>query len=257
MNAILTAGGTSQPKDPLHALSGGGYKSMLDINGKPMVQYVIDALNACEQIERIVVVGLPPQNLLESAKPLLILEDSGDLVANILAGAAELLRQDPQAPYALIISSDIPAITSEMIAWVIEQVQQSDYEIYYTVLDRRVMLARYPQSRRTYIHLKALDLLGGELHALRLNIANRENPLWDRLVEARKSPLHQAALLGYDTLFLLLLGRLSLDEAAAAFSRRLGIRARAILCPYAEVGLDVDKPFELQLMRKALGGRHG
>ena len=85
----------------------------------------------------------------------------------------------------------------------------------------------------------------------------RDNPLWDRLVEARKSPLHQAALLGYDTLFLLLLGRLSLDEAAAALSRRLSIRAGAILCPYAEAGLDVDKPFELELMRKTLGGRHG
>jgi hypothetical protein len=102
-----------------------------------------------------------------------------------------------------------------------------------------------------------LDLCGGDLNAIRLSVASDENPLWDRLIEARKSPLRQAALVGYDTLFMLLLGRLSLDEAAAAVSRRLGIRARAILCPYAELGMDVDKPFQLEIVRKDLAGRNG
>jgi molybdopterin-guanine dinucleotide biosynthesis protein A len=254
MDVILTAGGTSRPKDPLYPLTGGGYKAMLDINGKPMIQYVLDALNACDKIERIIMVGLPPDNLLESAKMLSTLEDHGDMVANILAGARELIRLDPAATYALIVSSDIPSVTGSMIDWVIERVQESDDEIFYNVIERKVMEARFPNSRRTYVHLKNLDLCGGDLNAVRLSIASSENPLWDRLIEARKSPLRQAALIGYDTLFLLLLGRLSLDEAAKAVSRRIGIRARAILCPYAELGMDVDKPFQLEIMRKDLAG---
>lgn len=256
MDVILTAGGTSRPKDALYPLTGGGYKAMLDINGKPMIQYVLDALNACDKIERIIMVGLPPDNLLESAKTFITMEDHGDMVANILAGARELIRLDPAATYALIVSSDIPSVTGSMIDWVIEQIQESDDEIFYNVIERKVMEARFPNSRRTYVHLKNLDLCGGDLNAIRLSIASSENPLWDRLIEARKSPLHQAALIGYDTLFLLLLGRLSLDEAAKAVSRRMGIRARAILCPYAELGMDVDKPFQLEIMRKDLAGPH-
>jgi molybdopterin-guanine dinucleotide biosynthesis protein A len=257
MNVILTAGGTSRPKEPLYPLTRGGYKAMLDINGRPMIQYVLNALNGCERIERIVMVGLPADNLLDCAKPLINLEDQGDMVANILAGARELSRLDPDATHALVVSSDIPAITSSMVDWVITQVEQSDDEIYYNVIERKVMEARYPGSRRTYVHLKAMELCGGDMNAIRLSIASTENPLWDRLIEARKSPLRQAALIGYDTLFLLLLGRLALDEAAAAVSRRLGIRARAILCPYAELGMDVDKPFQLEIMRKDLAGPNG
>lgn len=257
MNAILTAGGKSRPKEPLYPLTGGGYKAMLDINGKPMIQYVLDALNACDRIDRIVMVGLPPDNLLECAKPLTTLEDQGDMVANILVGSRELSRLDPGAAYVLVVSSDIPAITSSMVDWVITQVEENDHEIFYNVIERKVMEARYPDSRRTYVHLKSMDLCGGDLNAIRLSVASDENPLWNRLIEARKSPLRQAALVGYDTLFLLLLGRLSLDEAAAAVSRRLGIRARAILCPYAELGMDVDKPFQLEIMRKDLAGSNG
>jgi hypothetical protein len=37
----------------------------------------------------------------------------------------------------------------------------------------------------------------------------------------------------------------------------MGFRGRAILCPYAEMGMDVDKPFQLEIMREDLAGRHG
>jgi hypothetical protein len=222
-----------------------------------MIQYVLDALNASQQIEQIVVVGLPPDNLLESARPLVRLEDQGEMVANILAGARAVAALDPEATHCLVVSSDIPAITGAMVDWLVEQVGQSDHEIYYNAIDRRVMEARYPGSRRTYIHLKGLQVCGGDMNAIRISLASGDNPLWERLIEARKSPLRLAALIGYDTLFLVLLRRLSVQEAELAVSRKMGFRGRAILCPYAEMGMDVDKPFQLEIMREDLAGRDG
>jgi hypothetical protein len=35
-------------------------------------------------------------------------------------------------------------------------------------------------------------------------------------------------------------------------SKRLGLRGRAVVCPYAEIGMDVDKPFQLEIMRADL-----
>jgi GTP:adenosylcobinamide-phosphate guanylyltransferase len=257
MNAIVTAGGITKPKDPLYELSGGGYKAMLDINGRPMIQYVLNALNASAQIERILVVGLPQGKTLISAKPLLRLEDHGDMVANILAGAREIRALDPDATHCLIVSSDIPAITSAMVDWLIAQIERSNHEIYYNVIERAVMEARYPGSRRTYVHLKDRQVCGGDMNALKLSLAASDNPLWDRLIAARKSPLRQAALVGYDTLLLLLLRQLSLQDAEQAVSLRMGFRARALACPYAEMGMDVDKPFQLDIMRKDLAQRNG
>ena len=255
MHAIVTAGGEGRPDDPLYALTGGGYKSMLEIGGKPMIQWVLDALNQARHVDEIFVVGLPRELPLSSAKPLHMLDDRGDMVGNILAGAREIRARFPGETYALSAAADIPAVTGEMVDWVAGQVLAADYDLYYNAIERRVMEARYPGSRRTYLRLKNLECCGGDLNAIRLSLAAEDNPLWDRLITARKSPLRQAALIGYDTLLLLLLRQLSLAEAEAAVGRKLGIRVKALLNPYAELGMDVDKPFQLEIMRKDLARR--
>jgi hypothetical protein len=52
---------------------------------------------------------------------------------------------------------------------------------------------------------------------------------------------------------LLLLRRVTLEGAVKRASRRLKVKGRAIVCPYAEVGMDVDKPHQLEIMRQDLG----
>ena len=38
----------------------------------------------------------------------------------------------------------------------------------------------------------------------------------------------------------------------ATISKRLKVAGRAVVCPYAEVGMDVDKPHQLEIMRADL-----
>ena len=72
--------------------------------------------------------------------------------------------------------------------------------------------------------------------------------IWQRLSAARKSRWKIAATIGFDVLLLFLLRLLTIDEAVRRASLRLGVRGRAIHCPYPEVGMDVDKPFQLELV---------
>ena len=44
MDAIVIAGGIPQPEDPLYTYSHGDSKALIDVAGKPMVQWVLDAL---------------------------------------------------------------------------------------------------------------------------------------------------------------------------------------------------------------------
>jgi GTP:adenosylcobinamide-phosphate guanylyltransferase len=256
MNVIVTAGGCPRPDEPLYPLTRGGNKALLDVAGRPMVQRVLDALNAARQVERIVLVGLPPETNLESQKLLTLLSDQGDMLANIQAGARELARQDPSGEYVLVCSSDIPAISGEMVDWLAGEVLRAGADLCYNVIERKVMEARFPGSRRTYVHLKNMEVCGGDLNAARLSMALGELPFWKRLIEARKNPLRQAAMVGFDTLILLLLRQLSLAGAEATAGRKMGLRARALICPYAEMGMDVDKPFQLELMNEALRPTH-
>ena len=87
------------------------------------------------------------------------------------------------------------------------------------------------------------------MNLIKTSLVTQNDELWNRLVAARKNVLKQAALIGYDTLFLLFFRLVDLDGAVKRATKRLKLTGKAILCPYAEVGMDVDKPFQLELVR--------
>jgi len=213
---------------------------------------VLEAVAAAPQVGQIVVVGLPAMDILACDKHVTLVEDHGGLMENIAAGAAAVLRLNPAAQRTVLFSSDIPALTPLMVEWMIAQIQGDDQEIWYTVVERSVMEASFPGSRRTYTHLKNLELCGGDVVGLDPRLTRSDHPLFAKLSQARKNPVRQAAILGFDTLFLLLLRQLALNEAERMISRRLGVRGRALLTPYAAMGMDVDKPHQYELVKAAL-----
>ena len=252
MDAIVTAGGIPEPGEPLYEYTKGGYKALLDVAGKPMIQWVLDALCGANLVDRVVVVGLPPDSGVTCNKALSFLPNQGGMLDNVRFGAEKLLEWNPHASHMLTVSSDIPGITSEMVNWLVETVQQTDHDAYYNIITRQVMENRYPTSKRSYIHLRGMEVCGGDMNALRVRTVMAKEELWDRIVDARKSALKQAALIGYDTLFMLLLRVLTIEGAEKTATKKLGVTARAIICPYAEVGMDVDKPHQLEIMRADL-----
>ncbi len=255
MDAIVTAGGVPQPGDPLYEAAQGQPKALVDVAGKPMVQWVLDALNQAAGVEHIVLVGLEESAPLISRKPVTYTPSRGHMVNNILAGADLILQRSPQTEYALIVSADIPAITGEMVDWLAQQVMEAQADACYTIIRREVMEARFPGSRRSYTRLKDMTVCGGDINAFRPSLAHTNTDFWDKLIESRKNVFKQAALVGYDTLLLLLLRRLTLEAAIEKVCRRLHLRGKAIVSPYAEMGMDVDKPFQLEILRADLARR--
>jgi hypothetical protein len=61
--------------------------------------------------------------------------------------------------------------------------------------------------------------------------------------------------MGFDTLLLMLLRLITLDEAVKKVTARLHMTGRAIVCPYAEIAMDVDKPNQLEMIRVDLANR--
>jgi len=254
MDALVIAGGTPGPEDPLFPYTRGQAKSMVDVAGKPMVQWVLDALSGASAVDRVVVSGLSADAGVTCAKPSTFIPDQGTMLDNIKAGLRRVLEFDPAARHALVVSSDIPGITSAMVDWRAQRVAEAGGDLDYAVIERSVMEKRYPGSKRSYTRLKDAEVCGGDLNAVRPALATDEG-VWERLIAARKNALKQAALLGFDILALLLMGRLSLADAEVKVSKRLGINGKVCLSPYAEIGMDVDKPHQLEIMRQDLVSR--
>ena len=72
------------------------------------------------------------------------------------------------------------------------------------------------------------------------------------LEEARKKPLKQVAMVGFDNLFLIALRLITPEQAAERISKRIGMKAKAVRCPYAEIAMDADKAEQLELLIKDL-----
>jgi len=257
MNVVLTAGGVPQPGEPLFEISKGAPKAMVSLAGKPIIQWVLDALGKSSNVDEIALVGLDQSAGLTCTQPVHYLESAGDLYSNIVRGLEYYNHKAEQKDPILMVASDIPSITAEMIDWMIESVRQVKADIYYPVITRKVMETRFPGSKRTYLRLKDMELCGGDILAIRSEILTKQSNTWKRLGETRKSPMRQALLLGLDTLFLIATRRLSLIDAEAKISQKLGLRGKVILCPFAEIGMDIDKPNQYEFLKKYLVGAAG
>lgn len=253
MDAIVTAGGVPLPEEPLYAATQGNPKALVDVAGKPMVQWVLDALSESKSVDNVVIVGLTEKSGLKCGKKMYFVSNQGKMVENLQAGAHKVLEVNKQAEYVLIVSSDIPAIKGEMVDWLVDTAMETKLDVYYNVIPREVMEKRFPGSKRTWTKLKGLEICGGDMSVGRIKtIVADDTDMWTKITNSRKSPLKQAALIGFNTAFLLLTGGLTLQKAETNIMTRLNITGKAIVCPYAEVGMDVDKPHQLEIMRADL-----
>lgn len=255
MDAIVTAGGIPLPEDPLYTYTNGDSKALVDVAGKPMIQWVLDALSDAKHVDNVIIIGLSPKTGVACKKPLHFISNQGRMLANIVAGVDKSLELNPATEYALVVSSDIPGLKPEMVDWLVETCMETKDDIYYGVIPRDVMEARYPGSNRTYTKLKGIELCGADIHVTHVSMATEHLDMWEELIGNRKSPLKQAATIGLGTLLRVATRSIGLDDLVATVSGRLGISGRAVVWEYAEPGMDVDKPHQLELLRADLANQ--
>jgi len=253
MDAIIAAGGVPQPGDPLYQYTQGKSKALLDINGKPMIQWVINALDQADTINNIIVVGCQEQeNELTCSRPITFLPIKKNILKTVQSGGEALQKINPNAEYVVLSSCDIPGASPQSIEWVVNATRESEHDVYYNAITRETMEKRYPTSGRTFTKLKGLEVCGGDLTVVKTSLLSTDKEIFERFFAARKNPFKVASIVGYSTLFLLLTRLLTLENGVARISQRVGINARVLLCPYPEIGMDIDKPYHLEMLRRDL-----
>jgi len=223
--AVVTAGWSPKEDDPLAEYTHDKPKALIPIAGKPMITYVVDALAGSRYIQNIIIVSLDPAAGVEFSAPVEYVPDAGDILNNVEAGLNHATAHYPNVDGVLISSSDVPTITPPIVDAFIEECFHTDHDLYYSIIERTVMEGRFPGSLRSYTHLREGDFAGGDLILVRPSMTLNQRDLWRDL---------------------------SLADAERRISQVLNVRGRAVPFPYAEVGMDVDKPFQLEIVRAEL-----
>ncbi|MGC8967075.1 MAG: NTP transferase domain-containing protein [Thermus sp.] len=228
MEAIVLGGG----REAWAGKYGVRSKALVPYRGRPMAEWVLEALAGAGL--SAIYVGENPGL---SPPPRLTLPDQGSLLANLEAALAQVEGR------VLVATADLPHLTPEAVRFVLERAPEA--ALVYPIVPKERVEARFPGNRRTYARLREGTFTGGNLLLLDKPLFFRALPLAKEVVALRKRPLALARRIGWDILLKLLLGRLSLGELEARARRLLGVEARALITPYPEVGVDVDREEDL------------
>lgn len=248
VNVILLAGAANT--GPLKDVSPVTNEALIDIGGKPMVQYVIDGLRQSKEVKRIAIVA-PPGELEPhvTGENLEFVPSAGHIIDNIV-NAYRVLPKDEQL---LIATCDIPLINGEIIDGLIALCRQKAADIYYPIVEKNVGEQKYPYVKRTYVNLREGVFTGGNLFLVNPAVVEATAPRARAFLDYRKKPLKMVTLLGVSFLLRYLLFRnLTLAELEKKVSDMWALRGAVVICPWPEVGIDVDKPSDLQLARAVL-----
>ncbi|MCR4397585.1 MAG: nucleotidyltransferase family protein [Firmicutes bacterium] len=246
VGAVVLAGRANDGR--LKDVAAAEWEALIDIAGKPMLQYVVDALEGSSSVGDIAVVG--PGILASSLKAsrARVVPPAGGLVDNVMAGFDSLSRSGKM----LVATSDIPLVTTEVVDGFLRECGDLDADFYYPIVRRETMEARYPGVKRTYAGLRDGSFTGGNVFLADLGVADRLRDTLEFLVENRKKPGRMAAVLGIAFVFKLLFRLLTISEAEKKAGELYGIRAKAVITDYPEIGFDVDKPSDLGLVSRIL-----
>jgi GTP:adenosylcobinamide-phosphate guanylyltransferase len=241
IDAVVLAGakndGKLQQADPAE------YEALIDIHGRVMLDYVLAALRGCEEIDRIVVVG--PDCLAAHVRtPDIEYVRYGETMFDNLRLGIDSLQSDAKV---LIVTSDIPLIAPEAIQDFIRRCDAVEADVYYPITTKEVNERKYPGVHRTYVTLQEGIFTGGNLVLLSPEFVEHKQHLIIKAIMMRKKPWQLARLLGFKSFVHMMTNKLSIKEIEARVERNMGFKGVGIVSPYPEVGIDVDKPSDLEL----------
>jgi GTP:adenosylcobinamide-phosphate guanylyltransferase len=247
VDAVVLAGGDGAVLDPTCR-----FKGLMPIAGKPMVEWVVDALNGAEMIHEVAVVVPTAENLgawVDHTHKLVV--SDGSFVDNVLAGTGAFRTDRP----VLLVTGDIPALTSEAVDAFVYESLSTGADVTYPLIREADMLEQYPGSERTFIRLADGKVTGGNMMLVAPHLLDRNREIGGRIFATRKNPLAMARVIGVRFVFRLVLGKLTVAEVEAKLGELIGGRGAAVYTSEASIGADVDKPVDIIVAERVLYSR--
>lgn len=218
-------------------------KAFVPINGRRMVDYVLDCYKAVKELAGVGVIG--PAAELSDIDGVTYIPQGDDLIANIKAAAAVF----PEG-WLLLSSCDIPLITPEAIRDLLSRCQGAD--MYYPVVAKGDCQRVFPCMERTWVKLVDGEYTGGNIILIKSSKVGIAADPAAAFFAARKSPVQLASLIGVPILAKLLVHKLTIKELEAKMEKILGIKCKAVRTPYPEIGTDVDKESDYKIISAEL-----
>lgn len=217
------------------------FKADIPIAGVPMLDRVAGALSEAGLTQPYILSGYPhAREGFERAEGGCGPADS----AMMAVGAG---------PFPVLMTTcDHALLTPDMVRDFLAGAEASGADFAVGLASRETIQARYPETKRTYLCFRDVAVSGCNLFYIRNAAGLAAIEFWRDAQHLRKQPLKLASKIGTRITIRYALGRLTMKDAFAYGSQRIGAVAAPVLLDHAEAAIDVDSPADLALVEDIL-----
>lgn len=247
--ALVLAGGLKPELSPGELKA----EALIQIGENYMVEYVVEALAALDEIKQIVISGPREIEKLYTTSTIKVVPRGTTLVKSFTKAYQKVPLDTRQI---LVVTGDLPLLSPQAVRHFLHTCHYLNGDLFYPLIKREDCEAKYPGMERTYIHFREGVFTGGNLLLIKSAVVEQCLPLVEDFIYLRKKPWAMVVRLNRKLLWALLLKRLSLQDVEKEAARLLGgVRGVAVCSPFPEIGFDVDKASDLALVKKLLSAR--
>ncbi len=222
-------------------------KSLLLLDGKPMVLYILKVLRESELIGKIILSASSEVGEIVQGWYDVQVEQSDRMVDNLLNSIKETSSE-----HVLVASSDVPLVNKTHLEWFVKEAIATNADLVMPYSDKETILQAFPCAKRTFSKLKEGVFTLGNLALIKHSIPYNFVDLFYKVEKFRKNPLKLATLLGWNLILRYVLGILSVEEIEKRASEIIKCKVKGLLSPYPEIAMDVDKPSDLAIILEHL-----
>ena len=248
---VILAGGQT-PEKILETGETEKDRAFIEVGGRPMLSWVLDAFKGSDVCGELLVVGNSDRLTSElGLSPEQVTHDRGSMLKNLIVG----LEHFKDHPLIIQSTCDIPLLNASMLNDLANQVSKMDAEVFYPIVDVKHFEKKYPGGKRTTLKLKEGTFTGGNVFMFKPEAVLKNRDRVESVIRNRKSVPKLVQILGPAFIIRFALRKLDITGLERKATQILNARMRGVITPHPEIGLDVDKPEDLEMVRGVLG--HG
>ncbi len=255
--AVVLAGDRT-PDDPVARAAGVSCKALVPVAGIPMVMRVLGALDLARDVGARVLCG-PSRTAVDEHADLKALIESGAVQwmepqPTPSLSANEAMRVIPETSPILLTTADHALLTPQIVDFFCSGALVRRCDVVVGLASHDLVASAFPGVGRTAVQFQEGGYCGCNLYAFLTPRARAAAAFWQRVERQRKTPRRLISTLGLIPVLRYAVGRLTIRGGLAGLSRRLSLRVEAVMMPFPEAAVDVDKVSDLALVEKILGG---
>jgi len=229
--------------DPLAQKGGVTHKCLIDMDGTPMIERVLDSLRGSKYVDKVLI-SIDNMDALLVSKPVsdgvksgwITLVPSYDNLYSSVSGALETENSFP----VIICTADNALQTTEMVDHFCREFDRIASDAVVAVTPAELIWSKYPDGQRRPYTLKDGKFSNCNLYGIRSRNCLIAAKPFEGGGQFAKSAKRIVQAFGITNLLLYKYGRVTLNGVFARISRRLGIDIRPVEMPFAEAPIDVD-----------------